>query len=178
MPEAFVIVRDARGSLVHVRRQDEGECVGCLMVSFTSVASAVECAVALQRAFAQRSETTEESIVVRMGLNVGAPIEEENDFFGSAVILGARIKDQASGGEILVPERRSHGDGTRPIRPRMVTRHPHRRCATGRDATSRGRLTGDGRRARRRHFSTELGHGDRRWPSAVTESGIVKVARS
>jgi hypothetical protein len=25
-----VIARDARGSLVHVRRQDDGECVGCI----------------------------------------------------------------------------------------------------------------------------------------------------
>ena len=31
MPEqVFVIVRDARGSLVHVRRRDDGECVGCI----------------------------------------------------------------------------------------------------------------------------------------------------
>ena len=29
MPGPFVIVRDARGSLVHVRRRDDGECVGC-----------------------------------------------------------------------------------------------------------------------------------------------------
>jgi hypothetical protein len=27
---AFVFVRDARGSLVHVRRRDNGECVGCI----------------------------------------------------------------------------------------------------------------------------------------------------
>jgi hypothetical protein len=25
-----MIVRDARGSLVHVRRRDDGECVGCI----------------------------------------------------------------------------------------------------------------------------------------------------
>jgi class 3 adenylate cyclase/alpha-beta hydrolase superfamily lysophospholipase len=78
------------------------------MASFTSVSSAVECAVALQRAFAHHSETTGEPIVVRMGLNVGEPIEEDGDFFGSAVILGARIKDQAGGGEILVPEAVRH----------------------------------------------------------------------
>jgi len=78
------------------------------MASFASVSPAVECAVALQRAFAQHSETTGEPIVVRMGLNVGEPIEEDGDFFGSAVILGARIKDQAGGGEILVPEAVRH----------------------------------------------------------------------
>jgi class 3 adenylate cyclase len=78
------------------------------MASFTSVSAAVECAVALQRAFAHYSETGGEPIVVRMGLNVGEPIEEDGDFFGAAVILGARIKDQAAGGEILVPEAVRH----------------------------------------------------------------------
>jgi class 3 adenylate cyclase len=78
------------------------------MASFTSATKAVECAVALQRAFAQYSESGGEPIVVRMGLNIGEPIEEEGDFFGSAVILGARIKDHAGGGEILVPEAVRH----------------------------------------------------------------------
>ena len=78
------------------------------MASFASVSSAVECAIAMQRAFAQHSETHDEAIVVRMGLNVGEPIEEGGDYFGSAVILGARIKDQAGGGEILVPEAVRH----------------------------------------------------------------------
>jgi class 3 adenylate cyclase len=78
------------------------------MASFASVSSAVECAVALQRTFSQHNETTSEPIVVRMGLNVGEPIEEEGDYFGSAVILGARIKDHAKGGEILVPEAVRH----------------------------------------------------------------------
>ena len=48
-----------------------------------------------------------------MGLNVGEPIQEDApdgraDFFGSAVILAARIRDQAGGGEILVPEAVRH----------------------------------------------------------------------
>jgi hypothetical protein len=32
-----VIVRDARGSLVHVRRRDDGECVGCIEVGLYEV---------------------------------------------------------------------------------------------------------------------------------------------
>jgi class 3 adenylate cyclase len=78
------------------------------MATFASTSSAVECAIALQRAFAKHAEGGGEPIVVRMGLNVGEPIEEDGDFFGSAVILGARIKDQAGGGEILVPEAVRH----------------------------------------------------------------------
>jgi class 3 adenylate cyclase len=43
-----------------------------------------------------------------MGLNVGEPIEEGGDFFGSAVILASRIRDLAGSGEILVPEAVRH----------------------------------------------------------------------
>jgi hypothetical protein len=34
--QGFVIVRDARGSLVHVRK-DDGECVGCVEVGLYEV---------------------------------------------------------------------------------------------------------------------------------------------
>jgi class 3 adenylate cyclase/pimeloyl-ACP methyl ester carboxylesterase len=78
------------------------------MATFSSASSAVECAVWLQRAFARHSEEHDEPIVVRIGLNVGEPIEEDGDFFGSAVILAARIKEHAAGGEILVPEALRH----------------------------------------------------------------------
>jgi class 3 adenylate cyclase len=71
------------------------------MVSFGSVTSAVECAVALQRAFAAHEG---EQLQVRIGLNAGEPIEDEGDLFGATVILASRIKEQAGAGEILVPE--------------------------------------------------------------------------
>jgi len=74
------------------------------MVSFGSVATATACAVALQRAFAQRNETGAEPLRVRMGLNAGEPIEDERDLFGETVILAARIAAQAGEGEILIPE--------------------------------------------------------------------------
>jgi class 3 adenylate cyclase len=74
------------------------------MVSFASVTAALDCAVALQRAFAQHNEASPEAISVRMGLNAGEPIEEEGDLFGSSVILAARIAAQAGAGEILIPE--------------------------------------------------------------------------
>ena len=37
MPGPFVIERDARGSLVHVRRRDDGECVGCIEVGLYEI---------------------------------------------------------------------------------------------------------------------------------------------
>jgi class 3 adenylate cyclase/pimeloyl-ACP methyl ester carboxylesterase len=74
------------------------------MASFNSATRALECATALQRAFAERNESAAEPLSVRVGLNAGEPIEEEQDLFGTAVILAARIAAQAQGGEILVSE--------------------------------------------------------------------------
>ena len=71
------------------------------MASFGSVTKAVECAVALQRAFAERDG---EPLSVRVGLNAGEPIEEDGDLFGATVILASRIATKAGGGEILVAD--------------------------------------------------------------------------
>lgn len=70
------------------------------LASFGSVAKAVECAIAMQRAFAER--TTGERLSVRVGLNAGEPIEEDGDLFGATVILASRIAAKAGVGEILV----------------------------------------------------------------------------
>ena len=69
------------------------------MASFSSVTKAVECAIDLQRAFAEREG---EPLSVRVGLNAGEPIEEDGDLFGATVILASRIAARAEGGEILV----------------------------------------------------------------------------
>jgi len=71
------------------------------MASFGSVTKAVECAIALQRAFAEREG---EPLSVRVGLNAGEPIEEDGDLFGATVILASRIAAKAEGGEILVSD--------------------------------------------------------------------------
>ena len=41
---------------------------------------------------------------VRIGLNAGEPIAEDDDYFGSAVQLAARVCDRAEPGQILVPQ--------------------------------------------------------------------------
>ena len=95
------------------------------MASFGSATKALECAVAIQKAFAARSadlpspahgrgtsfprEGLGEGIRVRCGLNAGEPIAEDDpdgrsDLFGTAVIVAARIAAQAEGGEILVSD--------------------------------------------------------------------------
>ncbi len=72
-----------------------------VMASFSSATKALECAIAMQRAFAHHNESAQEPIQVRVGLNAGEPIAEEDDLFGTAVIVAARIASKAAGGEIL-----------------------------------------------------------------------------
>ena len=74
------------------------------MASFPSVTRALECAIAMQRAFAEQNQSAEEPIGVRIGLNAGEPVAEEEDLFGTAVILAARIAAKAEGGEILASD--------------------------------------------------------------------------
>ncbi len=63
-----------------------------------SVTKALECAISMQRAFAEHNEAAEEPIRVRIGLNAGEPIAEDDDLFGTAVNLAARICSQAEAG--------------------------------------------------------------------------------
>jgi class 3 adenylate cyclase len=74
------------------------------MASFDSSTNAVECAIDLQRSFAARNKTATEPLLVRVGLNAGEPIEEDDDLFGTAVTMAARVMGQGAGGEILVSD--------------------------------------------------------------------------
>ncbi len=73
------------------------------MASFPSAQKALECAIVLQNAFAS-THTAGEPLRVRVGINAGEPIADEDDLFGSSVILAARAARQAQGGEILVTD--------------------------------------------------------------------------
>ncbi len=73
------------------------------MTSFSSATKALECAIAMQRAFAEHNESAQEPIKVRIGLNAGEPIAEDDDLFGTAVNLAARICAHAEAGQILAP---------------------------------------------------------------------------
>jgi len=74
------------------------------MASFTSATKALECAIGLQKAFAQHNESADEPIIVRVGLNAGEPIADDDDLFGTAVIAAARITAKAQGSEILTSD--------------------------------------------------------------------------
>jgi class 3 adenylate cyclase/pimeloyl-ACP methyl ester carboxylesterase len=68
-----------------------------VMASFGSARSALGCAVDIQRGLADT-----DGIRVRIGLNAGEPIAEEQDLFGSSVQLAARVCAKAEAGQILV----------------------------------------------------------------------------
>jgi class 3 adenylate cyclase/alpha-beta hydrolase superfamily lysophospholipase len=71
------------------------------MASFGSASNALECAIALQRAFAARNATAAVPIRVRVGLNTGEPIAEDGDLFGASVTMASRICGKAEPEQIL-----------------------------------------------------------------------------
>ena len=73
------------------------------MIAFYSARKAGSCAVDIQRDLQEfNRENPERQLKVRVGLNLGEVIKEEKDYFGSAVVIAARIMDESSGGQILV----------------------------------------------------------------------------
>jgi class 3 adenylate cyclase len=72
------------------------------MVTFQSAADALRCAIAIQRAFAERNKVAETPIRVRMGMHTGEPVREAGDLYGYHVNYASRILGVARSGEILV----------------------------------------------------------------------------
>ena len=76
-----------------------------IMASFASAPDAVECTIAIQRAFAAyNKENPKAPLYLRIGLSAGEPIEEHGDLFGKAVQLAARLCAQAEPAQILVDQ--------------------------------------------------------------------------
>jgi class 3 adenylate cyclase len=71
-----------------------------LMVTFTDAPSAVACAVAMQRAVAACGDP----MTLRIGIDAGEAVREEDDFFGRPVIVARRLCDAAQGGRVVVSE--------------------------------------------------------------------------
>jgi class 3 adenylate cyclase len=74
-----------------------------IMAAFTSVASAVAFAMAVQRAIAARNQQASTPIELSIGISAGEPVTDTNDdLFGAAVQLAARLCNAASAGDIAV----------------------------------------------------------------------------
>ena len=93
-----MIVRGHLGELggLEVKHTGDG-----IMASFASVARAIDCAIAIQRAFDTHAQSAEHPIHIRIGVSAGEPVAEGDDLFGAAVQLAARACDHAAAGSIL-----------------------------------------------------------------------------
>ena len=70
-----------------------------LMVAFPSAVAAVRCAADMQRATAAAGE-----LEISVGLDAGEPLPEDEDLYGTSVIVASRLCDAAAAGEILASE--------------------------------------------------------------------------
>jgi adenylate cyclase len=70
------------------------------LVEFPSIVNAVECAIAVQRALADRASG--EQIKLRIGINLGDIIIEGSDIYGDGVNLAARIQEVAEPGGVAL----------------------------------------------------------------------------
>ena len=79
-----------------------------IMAAFPSPASGVEASVAIQRAVAaNNARFPDQSLFLRIGINAGEPIEEEEDMFGGMVQLAARVCAAAGTNQIFCSNRSS-----------------------------------------------------------------------
>jgi adenylate cyclase len=73
------------------------------MAAFTSVVSAVDCAVEVQRRIHARNQEATVPFEVSIGISAGEPVtDDHDDLFGAAVQLAARLCAAASSGDIAV----------------------------------------------------------------------------
>jgi class 3 adenylate cyclase len=94
------IVRDALSALGgrEVKHTGDG-----IMASFVSAASAVRCAIQIQRELEKHAQANPgRPLKVRVGAAAGEPVEQNDDLFGSTVQLAARLCAHAQPEQILV----------------------------------------------------------------------------
>ncbi|NNE84082.1 MAG: DUF4242 domain-containing protein [Alphaproteobacteria bacterium] len=73
-----------------------------IMAAFDHVPAAINSALAIQKELNAFNRSDDNSILVRIGVHAGEPIEEGNDLFGSAVQMAARLCTIAQPGGVLV----------------------------------------------------------------------------
>jgi class 3 adenylate cyclase len=73
-----------------------------IMASFAEAANSVRCARAIQQAFEAFNLASKEKLRVRIGIDIGEPVADSNDLFGSTVQMAARLCQSAQPDAILV----------------------------------------------------------------------------
>jgi hypothetical protein len=75
------------------------------MASFTSAVDAVQCAISIQKMMVKhREENPDENMDLRIGISAGEPVRNDNQLYGAAVNLAARLCTHAEPGSILVAQ--------------------------------------------------------------------------
>ena len=75
------------------------------MASFTSAVNAVECAIAIQKMIVEHNEEHPNTgMDLRIGISAGEPVRNDNQLYGAAVNLAARLCAHAKPGSILVAQ--------------------------------------------------------------------------
>ena len=94
------IVRDAIKTFAGKEIKHTGDGI---MASFPTAVAGVEAALDMQiRTQAHNKTHPELPLQLKIGLNAGDPIAEDDDLFGTTVQLAARIVDKAQAGQVLV----------------------------------------------------------------------------
>ena len=76
-----------------------------IMASFNNTANGVEAGIYIQKQIATANAANPNlPLSVKIGINAGEPIVEDNDLFGTTVQLSARIVDKAAAGQVLVSD--------------------------------------------------------------------------
>jgi class 3 adenylate cyclase len=75
-----------------------------IMASFANVANSVEAAIFIMRKVTAENATSKIPLGLKIGINAGEPIVEDDDLFGTTVQLSARICDKATNHQVLVSE--------------------------------------------------------------------------
>jgi len=77
-----------------------------MLVEFASVIDAVQCAVVIQRGLAEKSapEAPDQRIELRIGINLGDVIFDEDDIYGDGVNIAARLEGLAAPGGICLSD--------------------------------------------------------------------------
>ena len=76
-----------------------------IMASFNKTSDGVDASIRMQRETALHNQVQPDlPLHMKIGLNAGEPIAEDNDLFGTTVQLSARIVDKAATDEIFVSE--------------------------------------------------------------------------
>lgn len=83
------------------------------LVEFSSVVDAVKCALAIQRSVSAEAGSNGPSITLRIGINLGDVIIDDDDIYGDGVNIAARLEPLAEPGGVCVASIVSESVGQR-----------------------------------------------------------------